>query len=350
MRNELTAFILACAALAPRTAFADEDPKAPATTAPAPAEDETTLAARKEFVEGTALVRAERWGEALAAFERAAKLKEHAITTYNIAQCERAMGQFTRARQALGKALAQHEASKGAELPDSVVTEAKALGSELDRILPRVTVTLAPADAAIAIDGRRLEPTVAVVEGPATFVAGTMPPGPGKSPGPSTFTIVANPGAHVVTVSRQGYQDVVVTRTFAPGASTPLDLQLDRLPATLHVTSNLADAVVRVNDSDVGNAPVEVSRIAGRYRVFVSRKGFLPFETELSVRPGERAEIDAALKEDKPALTQRWWFWAGIGVVAVGVATATYFAARSSADPQRPPTDGGGLGWSLQVP
>jgi hypothetical protein len=334
----------------PHLARGDDAPSSDTTpTAQTPA-DPTVLEARREFVEGTALVRAERWGEALAAFERAAKLKGHAITTYNIAQCERAMGQFTRARQALVASLAQSEASGRRELPESFEGDARVMLGEMNRILPRVTVTLEPSDASITVDGRPLEPVAEPSSSLPVFLAGTVAPGRGASPGAVTFQLVANPGAHVITVSRQGYQDVVLTRTFAPSSTSTLGLELDKLPATIHVASNLADAIVRVNDADVGNPPVDVSRTAGSYRVHVARKGFVSYETEVTVRPGERVDLNAGLREERPALTQRWWFWAGVGVIVVGAATATYFATRSSADPQRPATDGGGLGWSLQVP
>ena len=83
-------FVIATASLA-RPAYGEEPVAAPAP-AQSEADDEPTVLARKEFLEGAALVRAERWGEALAAFERATKLKPHAVTTFNIAQCERAMG------------------------------------------------------------------------------------------------------------------------------------------------------------------------------------------------------------------------------------------------------------------
>jgi hypothetical protein len=325
-----------------RVAQADET--APETVAP---ESNAVTEARREFVQGTDLVKSERWAEALAAFERAAAHKSHPITTYNIAQCERAMGQYTRARRSLLGALAEHDAAGGRDLPASAVIEARGLLAEIERILSQVDVTLRPEDAAISVDGRPLEkqPNESV----SMFIAGVLAPGPGSPPNASRFRIVMNPGTHVVTVARQGYQDVVVNRTFAPGGNTALDLQLDRLPATIHVTSNFSDAIVRVNGSDVGNPPVEVSRNAGRYHVTVARSGFVTYETDTTVRPGERAELAATLREDRPALTQRWWFWTAAGAVLLGAAGGTYLLTRSDPQPTRPQTDGGGLGWSLKV-
>src|SRR5512143_2083153 len=80
------------------------------------ADDEATQQARTEFVRGTDFVNHAQWAEALAAFERSAKLKPHAVATYNIAACERALGHYTRARQALRDALAQNDAAQRTQL------------------------------------------------------------------------------------------------------------------------------------------------------------------------------------------------------------------------------------------
>lgn len=317
---------------------------------PAPTGDDPVSAARQEFLRGAELVKAERWAEALASFERAAKVKPHAVTSFNIGQCERAMGQYTRARRSLKEALKMNEASGNADLPESASGEAKGLLAEIERILAKADVVLQPADGAVAIDGRPLDRVEDDEDGRAVFFAGTAAPAPGAAPGLAKFRVVMNPGAHVVTVSRQGYQDVVVNKTFSPGSTQNLSLELDRLPATMHVTSNLTDAIVRVNDSDLGNPPVEVSRSAGRYHVAVTRKGYLTYETDVAVRAGERLEIDATLREEKQALTQKWWFWTAAGAVVIGAGVGVYFLTRSDPQPTRPAVDGGGLGWSLNVP
>lgn len=313
----------------------------------APPEDPIKVQAREEFLKGAELVHLTRWGDALVAFERASKLKPHAITTYNIAQCQRATGQYMLARQALLLALEQDRNAGGAELPESARTEARGLVAETTHILPRIHVRLAPDDAAVAVDGRPLERTTDDA-GNVVLIAGTRSPAPGEPPKVAAFDMLANPGAHVFTVSRAGYQDVVVNRTFAPGGETSLSLELDRLPATIHVTSNVKEAVVRVDDMDVGNPPVDVSRNGGRYRVRVTRTGYVPFDTEVAASPGQHVELPATLREDKKTLTQQWWFWTAAGALVIGAATTTYFLTRP--DPSRPAPDTGGLGWALKVP
>jgi hypothetical protein len=319
---------------------------APAVARAQEDEDPTTLDARREFVDGTALVRAQRWGEALAAFERAAKLKPHAITTYNIAQCERAMGQYTRARRGFASANAEDATADEKQLTDPVREEAKGMLRELDGILAKVRVTMRPEGAAIAVDGRPLERLDS-----GELVAGTSHHGPGEPPRGETFDLVMNPGVHVITVTRPGYQDVVLNRTFAPGvAAAPLYLELDRLPGSLKITSNVGDAIVRLNGADVGNPPVEVARSAGTYRVVVTRRTFVGYEHDVTLSPGQRIELAADLRKENPPITSKWWFWTGAVVILAGAATTTYFIVRSNEEPQRQPTDGGGLGWSLRVP
>src|SRR6185436_1529963 len=110
-------------------------------------------------------------------------------------------------------------------------------------------VTVEPTDAALAVDGRPLAEAQ-----PGTLVAGMLPPGPGKPPPGAVFTLLIDPGSHIFTMSRKGFSDVVVNKSFAPGAKGELKLQLDRLPATLHISANRDGATVSVDGKDVGTA------------------------------------------------------------------------------------------------
>ena len=46
-------------------------------------------------------------------------------------------------------------------------------------------------------------------------------------------------------------------------------------------------------------------------------------ETNVVVGAGETKEVTLE-PEKRPALTSRWWFWTGVGVVVVAGATVTY--------------------------
>src|SRR5439155_11326153 len=132
--------------------------------------------ARKLFIEGADLVKRAQWSEALAAFEQSARLRPHAITTYNIGACYRAMGRHARARETFGRPLAESDASNH-QLPESLADEARAFAAELDGLLARVDVSVDPPEASVALDGRPLQ----VTEGDAR---------------PGRYRLVIDPGVH----------------------------------------------------------------------------------------------------------------------------------------------------------
>jgi hypothetical protein len=322
-------------------------PSAPpaAPTAPAPsiepsAEEARVAEARDLFKQGVESVKEAQWASALSAFERSAALRPHATTTFNIGACERAMGAYTRARASFRRSIEEDSARPG-ELAPSLLVEAQGLLREIEQLLAWVQITLEPEDAAVAVDGR---PIVAEADG--TFVAGVAPPGPGVSPKVRVFTVRMNPGAHVLTLSRKGFTDAVVNRSVSPGESASMDLRLDRLPATLDVSANVAGAIVTVDGKDLGPAPVSVLRPPGRYQVTVAKDGFDPYETRVEVQAGERSALSAVLTEESTPITKKWWFWTGAaGVVAAGVLT-TFLLTRP--EPEPPPYDGGSTGWVVR--
>jgi hypothetical protein len=323
---------------------------APSARAEAPPAD-ALAEARAQFVHGTELVKKTQWAEALAAFEQSASRRPHAVTTFNIAVCERAIGRYTRARKMLLLALEQG-GTAGRELPESLAVEAKTYLDEINRLLPRARVRLEPANADLAVDGRPLEalaPTASDTGAASrlVLVAGVRAPDRGEPPPSASFELLLDPGAHVITLSRKGFADAVVNRSFAPGSTTDLELYLDRLPATLHIASDRPNAIVTIDGTDVGATPASVSRPGGSYQIVVKKKGFTSYASQIVVRSGEELSLSARLPPEKPAITARWWFWTGAAVSVSGAVTATYFATRP--DPQRPPLDGGGLGWNIDL-
>jgi len=315
-------------------------------TAFAQEEDPKLAEARAAFEQGTAHVVKAQWADALVAFERAAKLRPHAVTSFNIAACERAMGRYARAQRTFERALIENDAAGGAQLAESVKAEIKGYVDEIAGILVRVPVTLIPADARIAIDGRPL----AVTKTSRGFaaVAGVRDSGPGERAPARDFILVLDPGLHVLTLSRKGYDDAIVRRTFRRSDTGKLRLELDQLPAILRIQSNQKGAIASVDGRDVGPTPVEVLRPSGRHRVSVAKEGFDDFETRVSVRSGEQTLVRAPLEPREPTIWERWWFWTTAGVVVTGTVLASYFLTRP--DPERQEIDGGTLGWKVSVP
>jgi hypothetical protein len=307
------------------------------------AQDATTEA-RTLFNHGAELVASAQWAEALASFEQSAVKRPHPITTYNIAACERALGRYTLARAHFEQAVAAGVAENGA-LPASLEADAKSYASQIDQILVHASVVLDPADARIAVDGRPID-----FPSPDKGIAGVLPSGLGKAAPSPRFDLTLDPGVHLFTIAREGFADVVVNRTFAPHARVDLKLELDRLPAVVHVASNVAGAIVTVGGADVGPAPVDVTRPAGSYRVVVKKPGYDTYEALIRVKPGEEANLRAPLVLEKIPITKRWWFWTIIGGAVIGVGTAAFFIAEAAAPRARPALLGGGLGWTIKLP
>jgi hypothetical protein len=303
----------------------------------APTETPEVQKARAEFVVATAHVKEAQWGEALAAFERSSALRPHALTTYNIGACERALGRYTRARQTLKKATEATEAAGGSELPRSFADEARRWMREIEGLLVRASVTLAPDDAALLVDGAPL------VRDGDVLVAG-LPAGehPVTTPG-THFTLLVDPGTHILALSRPGFANAVVTKTFAPGTSPKLALDLQSLPATIFVATNVSGAVVSVDELDTGVAPVQISRPAGTYNIAVRKKGFVPYVTTVRVNAGDAPSLQARLTQETTPVYKKLWFWSLAAVVVAGATVGTYLVARP--EPERPAPDGGGIGW-----
>jgi PEGA domain len=306
---------------------------------------EATAQARVEFARGNELGKNEDWAEALSAFLRSYALRPHPTTAYNVGTCLRVLGRYAAARAKFAEVLVPGSVE---QLPATLAESARGFKDELDRLIAHVTITIDPVEAEIAVDGRPLQKTERRGEGGMPVaIAGILASGPGTAPPARTFEMEVDPGTRVIVLSRKGYRDIVRPDRFAPGSRTALRLDLEQLPATLRITSNVEKPVVTVNGVDVGMAPVDVPRAAGVYKVVVAKDGYVPHAMVIRVNPGEDPKLDASLVVEKVPITKRWWFWVGAAViVATGVAV-TYAVTRP--DPQPPDYERGNTGWLVQL-
>jgi hypothetical protein len=230
--------------------------------------------AREAFKRGTELARVSEWTDALAAFERSAELRPHAVTTYDIAFCERALGRYTRARKLFAKALFDHRERGGVELPDNLIRAADDYLAELDRKLARVTIKLWPADGSVAVDGAPLEAT-APQGGRPLFLAGTRAPGSAEVVGASTFELLLDPGIHKMTIVHEGYREVTLERTVAAGDRSVLELRATPpSPAKPEIAEqgSLSSRVPMYVAFGVGGAGLAVGVVAGIIAIGKSRQ------------------------------------------------------------------------------
>jgi hypothetical protein len=175
--------------------------------------------AREAFRVGSALAKEGQWVDALAQFERSARLRPHAVTTYDIAFCERALGRYTRARRSFGRSLS----APPGEMPAPLAAEARGYLAEIESRLARAVTTLSPEGAAVAVDGRPLEVASADAVH-VELVAGTRDPGPAEPVSARSFHLVLDPGTHIIVVRAPGAPEAVVTLAFSAGATVPLAL------------------------------------------------------------------------------------------------------------------------------
>jgi hypothetical protein len=303
-------------------------------------DDAETQRARELFSTGAAFAKRMQWAEALSAFQEVARLHPHPVVTLNVGICERALGRYTRARATFARVL---EASRSNEVAPSIVEEVLNYQRELDRLLVHVSFTLSPQPGIhLVVDGRPLTATDRGV-----FVAGLATEENDDRVQEGTFELVIDPGAHIFHAAREGYTDVVLNRSFPPAFRGDLRVELERLPARVHVDSTVSPALVVVNGTVVGDTPVDVTWPAGSYQLEVRKPGFAPYQSTVLLEAGGHTDLTARLLPASRPITSQWWFWAGaVAIVATG-ALVTYAATRPTPDP--PPYNGGGAGWVAVV-
>lgn len=315
-----------------------------ATTAIAPSAraDDNDDEARRTFREGATLIEQAEWASAVAAFEKSLALKPHALTLYNIGVCQRFLGRYTLARETLRAALKRAEGTS--ELATMFVDQAKTYLAEIDGKLAHLVVTVTPPDTRIAVDGRRLAP---VADRDNVFVAGIAEAGEAQPVGKAKFEVIVDPRPTVLTFVMPGYNTIEIRRDPKPGSTEEVPVSMSEQPAQIRIASNVPKAVVRVDGVDVGLAPVLVTRPPGQRLVSVTTDGYVPYESKVTLKPGQTFPLDAQLSPEKQPLTKKWWFWTAAAAVVIGAGVTTYLIVRPA--PSRPDPNSGGLGWLATV-
>jgi DUF971 family protein len=314
-------------------------PSSSSTAAPQTAPDDATERGRKAYLRGVQLSKDEQWGDALAAFQEAAAARDAPLVQFSIAYCERALAHYVAARRTLERVLANP-----AGLAATQIEEAKGYLAEFERVLVRVKVHLDPKGAAIAVDGRAL---LANDGEKGAYLGGIAPPGEGKPLDETDFVVVLDPGVHSFRAVRAGHRDVVLQKSYRPGEQAQLDMRLDVLPATIAIKSEPGASIVRVDKREVGLAPIEFERPAGKYSLEVVHDQYETYTATLDLAAGQRADMTARLTPYKEPLTKKWWFWTGAVAIIAGGAALTYALTRPT--PQPPPYDAGNANWLVRA-
>jgi hypothetical protein len=177
------------------------------------------------------------------------------------------------------------------------------------------------------------------------------------------------PGKHKVIVRRPGFKDFSRIVSIRAGAVAQLLVSLEPVAGVLAVQSDVPRADVWVDGAKLGQTPLkDVELPPGSHEVRVSRAGYVPSVTQLSVRLGSAYEVRAQLKPLAPAevaqtdrpeqahLTPsealapapgpldetappaaveagppwygRWYVWAGAGAIVAATAVGVALAAQ----------------------
>ena len=151
---------------------------------------------------------------------------------------------------------------------------------------------------------------------------------------PFAAPLRVNAGKALVEVVAVGYLSFTKEVDLPAGKVTVVDARLVSRTQVgiLVVKSPVQDVLVFVDGSPFGKAPVEHEVAIGKHRVLVRREGYREVDRQISLELGERKELTLAPEYIRP-LTQKWWFWTGVGVALAAGVTTTLVVLNTEKSP-----------------
>ncbi len=149
-------------------------------------------------------------------------------------------------------------------------------------------------------------------------------------------------GSATIEVVAEGYAPFKQEVDLAGGAVTKVDARLSpKQSDALVIVRTRPSANIDVDDTPIGRSPVELRLRPGQHTVIAKAAGHETEKMVMTLSPGDRREVDLALRDASPGLVTRWWFWTAVGLVVAGGVAGTY-ALTQERSPDRG-TFGGGL-------
>lgn len=152
------------------------------------------------------------------------------------------------------------------------------------------------------LPGQREQVTLAMTLLPAKLALESTPPGAaievdGQERGRTPIEMTElPPGLHSVALKLSGYAPWSSTMTLQPGGSEQRTVRMEPLPASLEILTNVPGAAVALGGAARGTAPLSLAGLApGRYELRLEKEGFKPWQSELSLDPGEAKRVQADL-------------------------------------------------------
>jgi hypothetical protein len=262
-----------------------------APTSPAPATDR----AAQLKVAGDAAMETLRYADALGAYAQAYALSKDPALLYNQGRAQQALGNFPEALSDLERFAQQAPPELRARVP------------KLDELVADVRKHVAH----LAIRCQTRGARVLVRE----RVAGTTP---------LAAPLDVDAGFAHIEIDAEGYEPYRRDVDLPGAMQTVLDVELvpRKLTAFLRVSSTAASAIVSIDGTPVGNAPVEQIVTPGTHTVGVHRDGYEDTESSVVLAIGEHKELSLDPQRNPPVYA-KWWFWTGVGVVVAGGVVTT---------------------------
>jgi hypothetical protein len=217
------------------------------------------------FARGVELMQQARWQDAIRELEAAGASRATAALMFNLGLAYRAVG---RDRDAVGAFTRFLALAAGAADP-ARRAEVEGYVRELTAALSQLRLDVAPPSASVSIDGV-----------------------------PATSAIVdLDPGRHRIQVTAPGFDPVTREIVAQPGARSDLTLRLTPtdVTASLHVESNVRDAIIRIDGRAAGSGVVDQRLPPGRYAVDIRAPHRESFRRTVVLGPREHARIQAVL-------------------------------------------------------
>ena len=260
-----------------------------------------------------------RHAEALAAYKESYGARPDAAVLYNIGRAHQALGDYPAALEALE--------SFESTAPADVRARVPGLPTLLAAVRKRASMIAVSSDVAgaeVKLDER---------------VLGTTP---------LAAPVRVNAGTAVLVVAKDGYFPFSRAVTLPPGGVLAFDVALvsKQTKAIVTVRSSIAGAKVTLDGKPEGTVPTDVVVSPGSHDVQLDLDGYRSSRSAVALAAGERKTLDLTLEQNAP-LTKKWWFWTGIGVVAVG-ATITVVALTTERSPSNGNVDPGRISAGLR--
>jgi hypothetical protein len=142
-----------------------------------------------------------------------------------------------------------------------------------------------------------------------------------------------------VRLSAERYQSQSI-RVAVEGGGPPVTVSLSVLAkassGTLLVRATPLDARISIDGIERGNPPLEVPLPAGAHTLDVRADRHDSSHVPVVVEAGRTKDIAIDLQRTAP-ITTKWWFWTGVGVLAVGVGVTIWYLV---AQPEKEASNG----------